>query len=90
MSEKVYTDAEIFTLPWVVDKYGQSDLSLSRVFVVYKIKLYRKRFHVWVRCQKNTSYKLGVFFTLAEAQFRVYDHVLYFAIYEHGRLGSPI
>ena len=85
MSEKKYTEAEVFTLPWVLDKYGQWGFSLPRVAVKYKIRLYRERFHLWVRCQKNTPYKLGVFFTLAEAEFRVYDHILYFGIYEDGQ-----
>ena len=91
MKEK-YTQPEIFTIPWVIDSHGQSDLSLSRVSVVYKIKglvtiaenIFIQRFHVWVRLQDRVPYKLGVYFSLAEAKFRVYDHILYFGIYEYG------
>ena len=84
MSERKYTQGEVFTLPWLMDFYSQWGFSLSHVGVEYKVKMVRKRFHVWVRCQKNTPYKLGVFFSLAEAKFRVYDHILYFGIYLDG------
>ena len=84
MVEKKYTQTEIFDIPWLMDFYSQWGFSLPRVGVEYKVKMVRKRFHVWIRCQKNAPYKLGVYFSLAEAQFRVYDHILYFSIYLDG------
>ena len=93
MSERKYSQEEIFPLPWVLDKHGQSGLSLSRVGVVYKIKglvtvvdeKYIQRFHLWVRCQNHDPYKLGIYFSLTEAKFRAYDHILYFDIYLDGQ-----
>ena len=84
MRERKYTQEEIFSIPWITDHYGQLDLSLSRVSVVYKLRMRKNKFHVWIRCQDGDSYKLGIYFSLAEAQFRVYDHILYFGIYLDG------